>query len=293
MRREPRASAVWGTHASATTAPTTCLVSVRAGRYSVYDFTGESARTPSFLRGAWSRLTLRPQFKKVWSMREPVPATDVGPADKEEDGGEHWYDVSRVVMFSDAVFAVAITLLVLNILPFADFSSSPTSQQIVERLLSSPFLFQLFSYVLSFTVIGVYWQRHHWIFRHIVKTDGGLLWLSLTLLLFIVFLPFPTELLGRFGNTSIVVALYAGVLVMLSVVQLLLWEYAVAHRRLVRPDLSQKTIARIRTRLLLPIPVLAISIVLAYVSPFLAEAVWLIMLLISPIVLRLYWTRTR
>jgi uncharacterized membrane protein len=232
--------------------------------------------------------------KKVWSMRGPVPAPDdVGPADKEESGGERWYDVSRVVMFSDAVFAVAITLLVISILPFADFTASPTPQQIAQRLLSPTFLFHLFSYVLSFYVIGVYWQRHHWIFRYIVKADGGLLWLSLTLLLFVVFLPFPTELLGSFGDTSFVVALYAGVLVMLSVVQLLLWEYAVAHRRLVPPDLSQNTIARIRTRLLLPIPVLAISIGLAYVSPYLAEAVWLIMLLVSPMVLRMYWARRR
>ena len=121
---------------------------------------------------------------------------------------------------------------------------------IVAQLGSATFLFQLLSYVLSFSIIGIYWQRHHWIFRHIIKADGGLLWLNLTLLLFIVFLPFPTNLLGRYGGTSVVVALYAGVLVMLSAVQLLLWEYATIHHRLVRPSLEQNTIVYLRMRML-------------------------------------------
>lgn len=222
-------------------------------------------------------------------MREPVSATDdVGPADKEDGNGEHWYDVSRVAMFSDAVFAVAITLLVLNVLPYAEFAASPNSQLLFGHLLTSTFFFQLFSYVLSFYVIGIYWQRHHWIFRHIIKADGGLLWLNLTLLLFIVFLPFPTNLLGQLGGISVVVAIYAGVLVMLSVVQLLLWEYAVFHHRLVRPSLDQDTIVYIRLRMLIPIPVLAITIGLAFINPYLAEAVWLAMLLISSVVMRRY-----
>ncbi len=231
--------------------------------------------------------------KNGWRMRESSPATgDVGPTDEDDSEGR-WYDVSRVVMFSDAVFAVAITLLVLNILPFADFASSPSAQQIVNLLGSSTFLFQLFSYVLSFSIIGIYWQRHHWIFRHIIKVDGGLLWLNLTLLLFIVFLPFPTNLLGRYGGTSVVVALYAGVLVMLSVVQLLLWEYATIRHRLVRPSLEPNTIVYIRLRMLLPLPILAISIGLAFINPYLAEAVWLAMLLVSPLVLRRFRPRRK
>jgi uncharacterized membrane protein len=163
----------------------------------------------------------------------------------------------------------------------------------VAQLGSSTFLFQLFSYVLSFSIIGIYWQRHHWIFRHIIKADGGLLWLNLTLLLFIVFLPFPTNLLGRYGGTSVVVALYAGVLVMLSVVQLLLWEYATIRHRLVRPSLEPNTIVYIRMRMLLPVPILAISIGLAFINPYLAEAVWLAMLLVSPLVLRRFRPRRK
>ena len=232
--------------------------------------------------------------KKVWRMRESSPvAGKPGPTEDEDDSEGRWYDVSRVVMFSDAVFAVAITLLVLNILPFADFASSPSAEKIVSLLGSSTFLFQLFSYVLSFSIIGIYWQRHHWIFRHIIKADGGLLWLNLTLLLFIVFLPFPTNLLGRYGGTSVVVALYAGVLVMLSAVQLLLWEYATIHHRLVRPSLEQNTIVYLRMRMLLPVPILAISIGLAFINPYLAEAVWLAMLLVSPLVLRRFRPRRK
>ena len=229
-------------------------------------------------------------------MRETSPAAnDVGPADKESGNGDHGYDVSRVVTFSDAVFAVAITLLVLNILPYADFASSPTpnAQELIRQLRSSTFLFQLFSYVLSFYIIGIYWQRHHWIFQHIVRGDGGLLWLNLTLLLFIVFLPFPTNLLGQLGGTSVVAAFYAGVLLILSVVQLLLWEYAASHHRLVRPTLEQNTMVYMRTRMLIPLPILAISIGLAFLNPYLAEATWLAMLLISPLVLRRFWAHRK
>lgn len=102
----------------------------------------------------------------------------------------------------------------------------------------------------------------------------------------IAFLPFPTDLVGRYGDASIVVAFYASVLALLSVLVLLLWWHASAHHRLIRPTLQQHLITSIRVRLLLPLPLLLLSIGFAFLSPYLAEAMWARTFFVGPLVAR-------
>lgn len=220
-------------------------------------------------------------------MRRSARALDV-PETAADEAEDRRYGLSRLIAFSDGVFAIAISLLVISILPYADFGSPFHTEQLFQRLASSNFLFHLFSYVLSFCVIGMNWQRHHRTFRYIVRYDVGLLWLNMALLLFIAFLPFPTDLLGRYGNVSVVAAFYAGVLIMLSLLHLLVWEYASFHYRLIRPTLDQRSIHHIRIRMLIPVPLLLISIGIAFVSPYLAEVSWLAILAVTPLLARRY-----
>jgi uncharacterized membrane protein len=219
--------------------------------------------------------------------KSPEIHDQLRPTLQEEE--ERWYGVSRIVPFSDGVFAFAITLLIISILPYADFTSSPSAEQFFQRLFSLKFHF--LSYVLSFYVIGLYWQTHHRFFRYIIKFDAGLFLINLTLLLCIAFLPFPTDLLGRYGDASIIAAFYAGVLTMLSLLHLLLWWYASSHHRLIRPHLEQHLITYVRLSVLLPLPIFVISIGLAFMNPFLAEAAWVATFFAWPILTRKYRKR--
>src|SRR5919197_2493902 len=99
-------------------------------------------------------------------------------------------DVERIAFFSDAVFAIAMTLLVVQL-------SVPTGPagELGHTLRARGSKF--FAFGLSFLVIGQYWLAHHRVFRHIRRYDLGLLWLNLLWLLAIAFLPFPTAVLGN------------------------------------------------------------------------------------------------
>jgi hypothetical protein len=114
----------------------------------------------------------------------------------------HSWSLERLVFFSDAVFAIAITLLVL---PLTEAHTSPTSTWdgsccACGRSFSASHL--------SFAVISNYWVAHHRTVRHIV--DARLVWLNLGFLLMIAFLPFPTAVLGEHGDTTPAAVLYAG-----------------------------------------------------------------------------------
>src|SRR5579872_3693954 len=96
---------------------------------------------------------------------------------------------SRVEAFSDGVFAIAITLLVLTIAQPTNYSD--LGHQLRERWPS------LAAFVVSFAVIGIMWLNHHSLFIHFARVDRGLFYLNMFLLLTITFLPYPTGVLGE------------------------------------------------------------------------------------------------
>ncbi len=198
---------------------------------------------------------------------------------------EQQYGVARLVAFSDGVFGFAITLLITSI-PVPELPRSATADQLGQHLFG--LLPHFYSYVLSFYIVGVYWVVHHRTFRYILKYDTTLLWLNLTLLLVIAFLPYPTSLLGRYGNTSIISALYAATLSTLSLMYLLLWWYASAYHRLIPQDLDQKVITQLRMRGLIPLAIFVSSIGVSFISPTLAKAAWISIFFIRPLFLRGY-----
>ena len=177
----------------------------------------------------------------------------------------------RVIFFSDAVFAIAITLLALDVrLP--QLPPGTLEAEFTERLLGLwP---RYLGYVVSFLVIGNYWLAHRRMFRHVVRFDGALVWLNLLFLMTIAFLPFPSGLLGEYGDERPVVSLYAGVLSITGLLSTAMWVYATHGRRLVEPDIDAR-IVRVLTLRALSVPVVfLISIGLAFFSPSLAMAAW-------------------
>jgi len=154
----------------------------------------------------------------------------------------------RIEAFSDGVFAIAITLLVLEIkVPHMEGSESLWAG--LGQLWSS-----YFGYVFSFIMIGVYWANHHHIFHLYKKTDHYFVLLNVLFLMCISFLPFPTAVLAGYiadePHRQAAMTFYALGLFLPAVSWLLMWLYATKGHRLVDPKLAPGFISK-TTRLFL------------------------------------------
>jgi uncharacterized membrane protein len=185
-------------------------------------------------------------------------------------GSTNGLALERLVFFSDAVMAIAITLLAIDLrLPPAE---DLTNRGLLELLahLAPRFL----AFFISFAVIGVYWVAHHRMFRFIAASDGGLILLNLLFLFFVALLPFLTSILGEHGNLSLAAAVYAAGLAAMGFSSSALWMYAV-RRRLVLDAVTPALARYLRWRgLIVPIIFLA-SIPLVFISPFVAQLSWI------------------
>ncbi len=164
--------------------------------------------------------------------------------EKAESIIERPFELERLVFFSDAVFAIAITLLAIELhVPELEFESSDA---LLRGVLSEwP---RLLAFSLSFWIIAVYWVAHHRYFRYIVYFDDGLLWRNLVLLFTIALIPFTSSILGEYGNMSASVWLYAVNMIALGLSGAWMWRHATKGHRLVASDLDDKLIRQIQGR---------------------------------------------
>jgi TMEM175 potassium channel family protein len=134
----------------------------------------------------------------------------------------------RLEAFSDGIFAIAITLLVLTIAQPNDFHR--LGHELSDRIPSFG------AYVVSFIVIGIMWFNHHSVFTHFAKVDRGLVFCNLLLLMTIAFLPYPTQVFGaaiRDGAGERAAAVfYSATMAVNAVAWAILWLYASTGRRL-------------------------------------------------------------
>jgi uncharacterized membrane protein len=151
----------------------------------------------------------------------------------------------RLESFSDGVFAIAVTLLVLDIaLPGG---ASKHLLRSVGDLWPS-----YVAYVASFSTIGAMWLGHNGITEYLDRADFAFVRLNLLLLLFVSFLPFPTRIFADYiaenGPERIAVTFYGVTLLLTSSLLLVLWRYAV-RKKLVRPDAGDEEIQLLTQRL--------------------------------------------
>lgn len=156
--------------------------------------------------------------------------TSEGADEAREERQEDTKETGRLEAFSDGVFAIAITLLVLNL---------PVSQPFPTGNAAWVYLFKLWpqylAYVLSFVTILIMWANHHLIFRLIRRTNQFFLMLNGLLLMCITFLNFPTGLLGTslsHGDPAVAALIYNGTFVVIAVLFNILWRYAAHNGRL-------------------------------------------------------------
>lgn len=185
---------------------------------------------------------------------------------------------ARIEAFSDAVFAIAATLLVLQ-LDVPKLPANPTDAQLWDGL--AQVIPSYFSMVLSFVVIGRYWVAHHWQFSRIARIDTELLMLNLGLLLTVVALPFPTEVLADYGSLSAAAIFYAGSISLVGIMMALLWHHAVTHK-LLKPGVDRETIRNSYVRSLSAPAVFLASIpVTMWVSVSAGELMWALLLFVG------------
>src|SRR4051794_37614985 len=168
-------------------------------------------------------------------------------------------EFDRVAFFSDAVFAIAMTLLVVGI-GIPHVRDSKIGEELSEKGT------EIFSFFLSFLVIGLYWLAHHRFLSKLAAVDVRFMKLNLVYLAAIAFMPFPTALVGSYGDReAVVIVLYAVTLGFASFVDAMLFWYA-QRAGLLRKRLSDRASRNYFVAAVAPAVVFAISVPIATVD---------------------------
>ncbi len=184
---------------------------------------------------------------------------------------ENEIEFSRIVAFSDGVFAIAITLLVLNL----GVDRGVTDGELGKALWHEHQ--DLFAYALSFAVIGRFWLVHHRFFGEVTGFDSRLIWLNLFYLAWIVLIPFSSQVLGDYGGSSAAEVLYAANLVGVMLSGTLL--FADAQRAGLTRTTTEEARDGRRHALWIAL-VFAASIPIALANPDLAPYCWLALFIV-------------
>jgi uncharacterized membrane protein len=186
------------------------------------------------------------------------------------------YGTERSNALSDGVFAIAMTLLVID-LKVPDLTGAEVSRLPAElRGQVGSYL----AYALSFYVIGLVWLGHHRLFRHVTATDSQLLRINLLMLMVVAAVPFPTSLLGRYGGHTWGVVPYAAAMVLLQLLSCVLWWWAL-RRNLLADEADSRREARAGLSRSAWIGLIfAASIPVAFADPDLAKYLWLLVIVL-------------
>jgi uncharacterized membrane protein len=184
--------------------------------------------------------------------------------------GRDTVEFSRVLAFSDGLFAIAMTLLVVGI-EVPGIPDTDSVSELADELddLSGSFI----SFFISFAVIGRYWVAHHQFFSQLKEMDVGLIGLNLVYLAFIAFLPFPTALLGSFFENPLAFTIYAVAVAVVSGMEVVLFRHA-HNRGLLRGRMPDDVYRWGTIMSLSPVVFFLLSVPLAFVSTELAVVLW-------------------
>jgi uncharacterized membrane protein len=180
-------------------------------------------------------------------IEDDLPETRSGLDEGERETG-------RLEAFSDGVFAIAVTLLILTIQVPAPPKPKSTYVPLSTALISQWPAYV--AYAISFAFILIMWVNHHNLFRLIHRTDQAFLLLNGLLLLFVTFVPFPTALVAQYihsptstaADRAVALAVFNGTYVMIGVAFNLVWRYASHHGRLLSQRANPKVVAEVHRR---------------------------------------------
>ncbi len=187
-------------------------------------------------------------------------------------------EYDRVLFFSDAIFAIAITLLVVD-LQVPDVPHLDSADQLRDSIA------QIGGFALSFAVIGLFWVAHHSLFRYIKGLNRQLVLLNLLFLGCVAFLPYPTSVLSAAGDQVPATVFYAASISATGLAETAVWLYAVHIRELALPGVPPSVHRWVLLRILRAPVVFLASIPFAVRQPDLAKYLWLLVF-VSGLVLR-------
>lgn len=189
------------------------------------------------------------------------------------------FDVDRLAAFTDGVFAIAITLLVLD-LELPDVSGKTIAELIQADL---P---KFYSWLISFLALGTLWLHHHYIVSQLRCSDITILLLNLVLLLFVSVTPWTTSLIGAYSDQSIAVVLFSSSLglawLSIALIGMHARKCGLVLQDAPKPEPGlMTTLVSVRGAL-----IALLSVGLAYVDTTWAILVWLLLFLMHPFVYR-------
>jgi uncharacterized membrane protein len=179
-------------------------------------------------------------------------------------------EFSRVLAFSDGLFAIAMTLLVVGI-AVPDLAHSGDESELLDAI--DDLVPAIISFFISFFVIGRYWVAHHQFFRSLRAMDYRLIWVNLIYLAFVAFLPFPTALLGNYFENPISVALYAVTVGLVSALEVAMFVRAY-RGGLLAHEMSRPVFGFGVKASLLPVGFFLLSVPVAFLDTTVAVVVW-------------------
>jgi uncharacterized membrane protein len=172
-------------------------------------------------------------------------------------------ETGRVEAFSDGVFAIAITLLILAVGLEQAFSEGELKRQLVDLWPA------YIAYAVSFLTVGIMWANHHQIFRHFARVDRPLLLLNILLLMCVSFTPFPTRVVAEHAKNGsdreAAAVLYGLTMTLTAICFFSVWIYG--SRRLLRPDADMREVDGITRSYLPGAPMYLLATLIAFVSP--------------------------
>jgi uncharacterized membrane protein len=185
--------------------------------------------------------------------------------------------LDRLIFFSDAVFAIAITLLALEI-------RLPATQEITDdaQLFESltGMWHEYLAFFISFMVIGTFWMAHHRKYRFIRRYDGKLMLINLLFLMVVAFVPFPSSVISKFSERTATI-FYALTIALAGLLLAGIWWYASSHNRLIDPDLDAKERQRQFIAPLITTTIFLLSIGVTFLDVGLGRLAWLLILPVS------------
>jgi uncharacterized membrane protein len=171
-------------------------------------------------------------------------------------------ETSRAEAFSDGVFAIAITLLILAVGIEQAVAEGDLSRQLVDLWPA------YIAYSVSFLTIGIMWVNHHSVFRQFARVDRTLLLLNILLLMLIAFVPFPTRVVAEHAKSAddrqAAALLYGTTMTITAILFFSVWYYG--SRRLLRPDADRREVSGITRSYLPGAPTYATATLIAFVS---------------------------